>query len=129
MDLNDKQVKFIDTYINSKNITDTCKKLKISRSTAYSYLNDEKIKAEINKRRIDLISDTTLFLQGSLQECSKILMDIIKDKNTSSQIKINAINSIFTNCNKLTETTDILSKIADIEERLNKQINNDIEWG
>ena len=60
MDLTPKQIKFIDTYLNSKNITETCKALKMSRSTAYSYLNDDVIKAEINKRKSDLISDTTL---------------------------------------------------------------------
>ena len=50
-----------------------------------------------------------------------LLMDIIKDPKTSPQVKINAINSIFSNCNKLTETNDILVKIADIEQRLIEQ--------
>ena len=48
-------------------------------------------------------------------------MEIIKDPNTTPQVKINAINSIFNNCNKLTETNDILTKIASIEERLAEQ--------
>lgn len=121
MDLNDKQNKFIDTYLTSKNMTDTCKKLKISRNTAYNYLKEEKIKEEITKRRTELMSDTTLYLQGNLQECSKTLMDIIKDKSTTAQVKINAINSIFNNCNKLIETNDILVRLNDIEEQLKKQ--------
>ena len=118
VELNDKNSKFIDTYLSSKNMTETCKKLDITRSTAYRYLKEDIVKAEIDKRRGELINDTTLYLQGSLQECSKILMDIIKDPKTSPQVKINAINSIFSNCNKLTETNDILVKIASIEERL-----------
>jgi len=120
-ELTDKQNNFIDTYLNSKNMTETCKKLNITRSTAYRYLKEDIVKAEIDKRRSELISNTTLFLQDSLQECSKTLMDIIKDQNTSPQVKINAINSIFNNCNKLTETNDILTKLADIEERLANQ--------
>ena len=120
-ELTDKQNNFIDTYLNSKNMTETCKKLNITRSTAYRYLKEDIVKAEIDKRRSELISNTTLFLQDSLQECSKTLMDIIKDQNTSPQVKINAINSIFSNCNKLTETNDILTKLADIEERLANQ--------
>lgn len=120
-ELEDKYIKFIDTYLSSKNLTETCKKLKITRSTAYRYLREDKVKAEIDKRRGELINDTTLYLQDSLQECSKQLMDIVKDPNTSPQVKINAINSIFNNCNKLTETNDILTKIASIEERLAEQ--------
>lgn len=120
-ELEDKYIKFIDTYLSSKSITETCKKLKITRSTAYRYLKEENVKAEIDKRRGELINDTTLYLQDSLQECSKQLMEIIKDPNTTPQVKINAINSIFNNCNKLTETNDILTKIASIEERLAEQ--------
>ena len=120
-ELEDKYIKFIDTYLSSKSITETCKKLNITRSTAYRYLKEENVKAEIDKRRGELINDTTLYLQDSLQECSRQLMEIIKDPNTTPQVKINAINSIFNNCNKLTETNDILTKIASIEERLAEQ--------
>ena len=123
-ELEDKYIKFIDTYLNSKSITETCKKLNIARSTAYGYLREDKVKAEIDKRRSEFISDTTLYLQDSLQECSKVLMDIVKDPKVSPQIKINAINSIFSNCNKLTETNDILTKLADIEQRLAEQEDN-----
>lgn len=121
MDLTDKQIQFIDTYLSSKNMTETCKKLNISRNTAYTYLKDDKVKAELDKRRSELISDTTLYLQDSLKECSKMLMDIVKSPNTSPQVKINAINSIFSNCNKLTETNDIMTKLAEIEQRLAEQ--------
>lgn len=121
--LDDKYIKFIDTYLNSKNLTETCKKIDITRSTAYRYLKEDIVKAEIDKRRSELISDTTLYLQDSLQECSKVLMDIIKDTKASPQVKINAINSIFSNCNKLTETNNILTKLVDIEERLAEREN------
>lgn len=122
IELTDKQLKFIDAYLNSKSITETCKKLKISRNTAYlNYLNDPVIKAEISKRHSELINDTTLFLQDNLIKCSKILMDIIKDKETPVNIKIQAINSVFNNCNKLTETNDIMTKLTEIEQRLIEQ--------
>lgn len=124
--LTDKEIKFIDAYFTNKNITDTCKALKISRNTAYNYLKDTRIKEEIDKRRFNLLNDTTMYLQNNLQECSKVLMDIVKDQKTSPQIKVNAINSIFSNCNKLTETNDILTKLADIEERLNQQERGNI---
>lgn len=124
MDLTDKQIKFIDTYLSSKNMTETCKKLKISRNTAYVYMRDSKVKAELDKRRGDLINDTTLYLQDSLIECSKVLMDIVNSPTASPQVKINAINSIFSNCNKLTETNEIMTKLAEIEQRLAEQEDN-----
>ena len=61
------------------------------------------------------------YLQDKLKECSQALMDIVRSTTASPQVKINAINSIFSNCNKLTETNDILTKLAEIEERLAEQ--------
>lgn len=120
-DLTDKEIKFIDAYLSNKNMTNTCKALKISRNTGYTYYNDARIRAEIDKRKLNILSDTTIYLQSSLEECSKILMDIINSPNTSPQVKINAINSIFNNCNKLTEQSDILNRLSRIEEQLQEQ--------
>ena len=120
-ELTDKQLRFIDTYFKTNTITETCKILKISRTTAYNYLNDESIKLEMDRRRTELINDTTIYLQANLKICSNTLIDIIKDQKTPPQVKINAINSIFNNCNKLTETNDIMTKLAEIEQRLAEQ--------
>lgn len=119
--LTDKHLRFIDSYLSNKNMTETCKDLKISRNTAYTYLKDENVKAEITKRRNEVVNETNLFLQDNLKECSKILMEIVKSQNTSPQVKISAINSMFNNWNKITESNEILVKLADIEEKLAEQ--------
>ena len=117
-DLSEKQLNFIDAYISEQDINKVCQKLDITRPTYYKYLNDDAIKQEITKIRIASLEETTRYMQNNLQECSKMLMDIVKSPNTSPQIKINAINSIFNNCNRLTEQVDILSKLEDVERRL-----------
>lgn len=68
-----------------------------------------------------------IYLQNNLKTCSDELIKIIKDDKTQPQIKINAINSVFNNCNKLTEQVDIIAKMDKIEQRLAEQEvkNND----
>lgn len=119
--LSDKQLKFIDAYFQEQSINDVCKKLDITRATYYNYLKDDAVKQEISNNRYNLLSTTTDYLQSSLNECSKILMDIIKSEDTSPQIKINAINSIFNNCNKLTEQLDLIDKVNMLEDKLKQQ--------
>ena len=119
--LSDKQLKFIDVYFKEQNIDNICKSLKITKATYYNYLNDDVVKQEIYNIRCNMLSNTTNYLQSCLSECSKELMKIIKDETTAPQIKINAINSIFNNCSKLTEQVDILTKINTIEQRLSEQ--------
>jgi hypothetical protein len=126
-DLTDKQLKFIDLYFKLNDIQQICKELNIKRATYYSYLNNELVKAEIDKIRAELLSNTTTFLQSNLKTCSDELMQIITNKETQPQIKISAINSVFNNCSKLTEQIDIITKIDAIEQRLSEQEdkNND----
>lgn len=120
-DLTDKQLKFIELYFKSNSIQNICKELDIKRATYYTYLNNELVRAEIDKMRADILSNTMIYLQTNLKTCSDELMSIIKNKETQPQIKINAINSVFNNCSKLTEQVDIISKIDAIEQRLKEQ--------
>lgn len=118
--MNDKHLKFIDVYLNSKSIAETCKELDISRQTAYIYLSQPEVKNEINQRRGEILTNTTTFLQNQLINCSSVLVSIINDDKISAQVKVNAVNSIFNNFNKLLETTDIITRLNEIEKRLNE---------
>lgn len=119
--LNDKQLAFIDAYLSEQDINKVCKKLNITRPTYYKYLNDEDIKQEISKIRLATIENTARFLQDNLGLCSQELVKIIKSDDVAPQIKINAINSLFNNSNKLTEQVDIMRKLESIEQRLSEQ--------
>lgn len=119
--LTDKQLKFIDLYFKEPDIKVICKELNITRQTYYNWLKDDNVKDAINKMRVDTLQNTSIFLQDNLKTCSNKLMDIINSDNTTPQVKINAINSVFSNCYKLTEQVDILTRLDEIEDRLSKE--------
>lgn len=79
----------------------------------------------LDKRRSKVLCKTAKEMQKGLMMCVKELTDIIQNKKTSPQIKINAISVYFNNCNRLTETTDVIARINDLEERLKMTENND----
>lgn len=126
--INEKQSKFIEAYLNSNSITEAVSKCNISRKTAYNYLNNTEVKEEIQKRKTELMQDTTLFMQSNLQKASKVLMDIINDENTPQSVKVQAINSLFSNCNKLVENTDILERIKELEAKAEAQDETQIQY-
>ena len=126
--INEKQSKFIEAYLSSNSITEAVSKCNISRKTAYNYLDNTEVKEEIQKRKTDLMQDTTLFMQSNLQKASKVLMDIINDENTPQSVKVQAINSLFSNCNKLVENTDILERIKELEAKAEAQDETQIQY-
>lgn len=121
--LDDKKLKFINAYFKYQNVNDICKALKITRQTYYNYYNDYEIKDAINKQRLEILQGITLNLQTNLKLCSDELIKMIKSDDIPQQTKLNAINSVFNNCNKLTEQVDILNEIQTIEQRLSEQEN------
>lgn len=119
--LDAKQLKFIDAYLKHQDVNDICKELNISRATYYNYINNSDIKDKINQELAEILNDTTKYLKSKLKRCSIELMSIIEDTKTPPQVKINAINSVFSNTLKLTEQVDIITKLEDIEQRLSEQ--------
>ena len=119
--LDAKQLKFIDAYLKYQDVNDICKELNISRATYYNYINNSDIKDKINQELAEILNDTTKYLKRKLKRCSIELMSIIEDTKTPPQVKINAINSVFSNTLKLTEQVDIITKLEDIEQRLSEQ--------
>jgi ACT domain-containing protein len=116
--LDDKQLKFINAYFKYNSINEVCKDLKITRPTYYKYLNDTNVNDAIVKQRLEIMQGATRHLQTNLGLCSDELIKIIKSDKTPPQVKINAINSVFTNCNKLTEQIDIITELDNIEQKL-----------
>jgi len=116
--LNDNEIKFIDEYVKCNSIVDICKNCDISKQTYYNYINKPQVKRVINQMRIEVLQNTTRKLQSNLQLCTDELIKIIKSDETAPQVKINAINSVFNYCTKMTEQVDILGTINEIEDTI-----------
>lgn len=116
--MNKKQVDFLQALLTESTIAGATKKAGISRSTAYRYINDATFKTELTKAKAECISDTIRYLQGNLTACSEELMRIIKNPDTADQVRINAINTVFSNCKSLIDTCEVEERMRHIEEML-----------
>jgi len=113
-----KQVAFLQAMLEQSTVTKAAAEAGITRATAYKYLKDPEFKAELTRRRGECIDDTVRYLQSKLAFCSETLVRIIKKPDVSEQVKINAINSVFTNCKALTETAEIIDRLQQIEDTM-----------
>lgn len=116
--MNTKQIAFLKAMLEESTISKACRRARINRTTGYKYLQDEEFKRELTRRRAECISDTVRYLQGKLTFCSETLVNIIENPKTSDQVKINAINAIYANCKAMTETSEIITRLEQIEESI-----------
>ena len=89
----------------------------INRNTAYNYLKDEEFKKELQARRSEVLRDSIHHLQMNLSTCTRVLMEIVTDAGTPASVKVQAINSVFSNYKNLTETIELRERIEKLEER------------
>lgn len=113
--MNQKQSAFLKAMLEESTISKAAKAAKISRETAYKYLKDLEFKAELDKRRSECLNDTVRFLQSKLTVCSEQLVRIIENEYTADQVKINAINTLFSNFKSMSETVEIIARLEEIE--------------
>lgn len=113
-----KQAAFLKAMLEESTISKAADAAKISRETAYKYLKDPDFKAELDKRRSECLNDTVCFLQSKLTVCSEQLVRIIEDEDTADQVKINAINTVFTNFKSMSETADVIARLEQIEKMI-----------
>lgn len=116
--ISSNQEKFIEAYLVDSNISRISKKMKISRPTIYSYLNNEEVKSELLRRKKEIIEETNSFLRNNLLKASEELVNIITEFTTSDSTRLQAINSLFNINQKLTETIDIEERIENIEAKI-----------
>lgn len=116
--MTDKEQKFVETYLSAKTITECCKKLGIARKTAYNYLENPEVKASIRERKLQVMRETSLYMEDNLKKATESLVDIIEDFHAPSSVKVQAINSLFSNYQKLNETIDIETELDAIQTQL-----------
>lgn len=125
--MNNKQVRFLEALFKEPTITKAAKAAGISRTTAYRYLDNEEFSKELNKKRSECMTDAVRYMQSKLTMCAETLVDIVENPTKGAQVKINAINAIFTNFKALEETTELLQKMAELEaeqEALNRKLGD-----
>ena len=79
-----------------------------SQIYTYTMMQNDSFKERLREAREQATSETITYLQGNLSTCAESLMEIVKDKSISPQIRINAINAVFNNLKILNGDSDKL---------------------
>ncbi len=117
-----KQIKFLSELFQCSSIGEAIEKAGVSRSTAYRWMRDDKnFKNEYQKRKTQALEEVSMQMQLGFSEAVLKLMDIIKSDRVSAQVKINAIDCLFRNAKPIMETVDILNRLQEVEDRIQKE--------
>ena len=112
-----KRDAFLIALLEAGTTKEAYQKAGVPARTAYNYLKDETFKKELQARRSEVLTDSIHHLQANLTTCTRVLMEIVTDAGTPASVKVQAINSVFSNYKNLSETIELRERIEKLEER------------
>ncbi|MBV4420163.1 helix-turn-helix domain containing protein [Clostridium tyrobutyricum] len=79
--LNEKQEKMISMLIEGETIAGTARAINVTRSTIYSWLSKDNIKAELNKRRQEIVNQGNNYILKDVKSYISKIKELAKDKS------------------------------------------------
>lgn len=115
----DEQI--IIALLESPTILETAKKLKITPQTIYNKLEKEDFKIKYNSYKSKILNHNIGRLQNLLTESINSLEEIATNEDNPPSVRIQAINTIFNNCLKLTNQVEIMDRLEVLERAYNTE--------
>lgn len=79
--LNEKQEKMISMIIQGETIAGIARSINVTRSTIYSWLSKDNIKAELNRRRQDIVNEGNNYILKDVKSYIDKIKELAKDKS------------------------------------------------
>ena len=117
--LTDRQLKAIPHIVSCSTYTEGCKKAKINKTTYYKWLKDPEFKAELDRRRDEVVSDAFGILSQGLTKAVENLVELLD--HTDDRLKRMACKDVIEYIIKHKETEDLDERLTAIEQRLSEQ--------
>jgi len=87
----------------------------ITSKTLRGYLTEPEFQAEYKRAFTELVEDATRQVQQAIAPALSTLREIVETTDENAQARISAARSILEYSMKLTETTDILTRLHELE--------------
>lgn len=111
----------ISALLTEPTIGKAAEKCKLSERQIFERMKQPSFRQEYNRAKRQILESATNALQSRLTAATETTIEIMQNKENSPQTRLNAANLIFNQCQKLTETVDIIDRIQTLE----KQVDNE----
>lgn len=87
----------------------------ITSKTLRSYLDNPEFRAEYRKAFSELVEDATRKVQQTLDPAVAVLREVMENDSENGQVRVSAARSVLEYGLKMTEQTDILNRLQELE--------------
>jgi hypothetical protein len=108
----------IAALLSNPTVPAAAKACKVGVSTIYKRFDDAEFCRKLDAERVKVLRQCTTRLTASINKAIDALLDVLKDPESTPQIRVNAANALLNHNAKYTDQLDILKRLEALE-RLN----------
>jgi hypothetical protein len=110
-----KDEAIIAALLSTPTVKAAAVKAGIGETQLRARLRDPEFNEKYKTARRELLQESTNALQTHLQTAVQVLYDVMTDTEASQQTRVNAAEAVIRNNLKMTEQTDILTRLDELE--------------
>lgn len=119
--LTPKQIKFIDYLMLEPSFEQACKKAHIAKKTGIEWRNKPNFQKAYREAKTALFKQTNKNLLTQIDSAINTLVEIKDNKENSAAARVTASKAIIDYAFKGYETTELVSRMDELEGRLNNE--------
>lgn len=116
-----RQQKALAALLTSPSRAAAARAAGITTRTLQNYLSDLEFQREYKRAFEGVVVDATRQAQQAISPALSTLREIVEDKGEDTQARISAARAILSHGIKLTETTDILNRLQELETEMRNE--------
>lgn len=116
-----RQQKALAALLTSPSKAAAAKAAGIAPRTLRDYLADPEFQAAYRDAFGNMVEDATRQAQQAISPAMSTLREIVEDREEDAQARISAARAILSHGLKLTETTDILNRLQELETEMRNE--------
>lgn len=120
-DLNIRQERFLKSMLEAGSIEEACNNAGINRTTGYKYLRNKEFMDEYRSLRREIMQGVTAQLQKISSKAVDTLMQVMLDEEAPASSRVQSARAILDNAYKGIELDDILERVEQIEDFMEKK--------
>lgn len=105
----------LSALIESRTIAEAADRAGVSASTLYRYTSEPEFRGRLRAVSRTALAEASRRLSAESAEAVNVIAEIMTAPNTPAQVRLNAADRILQHAARLTERTDMLERLAELE--------------
>ena len=118
--LSTRQRRFVAALAATSTVRAAAKAAGIAEATAWRYLDDSDVKAEITRRQDAMLAQVTAGVVADMTEARAALIGMMRDTDTADSVRVRAASKVLDTGLKLFELITLADRVANLEARMEK---------